>query len=303
MPREGPLVATCCVVLGLVLAWPAPGSAETPVRDKSGGAPPLRLEPARDNLPKWVTSPPQREGAPVKPPAAAAPATPAAPAVPAREPEATAWSEADVKAGRQACAARLAKRTIEWEEAPAMRLGACGHAAPIRLKGVAGVALQPPAIVTCEVAAQLDQWLTEVLQPAARALLGAPLVSLEGTAGYECRLRNRASTGRLSEHGLANALDINAFTAANGRSAIVGRHWSGPIAGGGVAVPVRRQASDFTTNNGAAEAATAEGTFLTRAHQGACGIFTTVLGPAANAAHREHMHVDLAQRRSGNYCQ
>ena len=38
--------------------------------------------------------------------------------------------------------------------------------------------------------------------------------------------------------------------------------------------------------------------------QGACGPFTTVLGPEANRAHRNHLHVDLAQRKPGTaYCQ
>ena len=34
----------------------------------------------------------------------------------------------------------------------------------------------------------------------------------------------------------------------------------------------------------------------------ACGYFTTVLGPGANAAHAEHYHFDLGLHgKSGNY--
>ena len=44
-------------------------------------------------------------------------------------------------------------------------------------------------------------------------------------------------------------------------------------------------------------------TFLREAWQGACGPFTTVLGPEANRAHRNHFHIDLAQRKTGAFCQ
>ena len=48
---------------------------------------------------------------------------------------------------------------------------------------------------------------------------------------------------------------------------------------------------------------TAEGRFLRRLHAGACGPFSTVLGPEANDAHRNHFHFDLAPRQRGPYCQ
>jgi hypothetical protein len=44
----------------------------------------------------------------------------------------------------------------------------------------------------------------------------------------------------------------------------------------------------------AAEAAKMD--FLRAAHQSACRIFNTVLGPEANSAHRNHFHVDMAER-------
>ncbi|MEC9367793.1 MAG: extensin family protein [Pseudomonadota bacterium] len=43
--------------------------------------------------------------------------------------------------------------------------------------------------------------------------------------------------------------------------------------------------------------------FLRHAHKTACRMFGTVLGPEANAAHKDHFHLDLAERRHGNYCQ
>jgi hypothetical protein len=50
-------------------------------------------------------------------------------------------------------------------------------------------------------------------------------------------------------------------------------------------------------------AVTKEGAFLRRLHRGACGIFSTVLGPEANEAHRNHFHFDLAARRRNAFCE
>ena len=40
--------------------------------------------------------------------------------------------------------------------------------------------------------------------------------------------------------------------------------------------------------------------FLHLAHVAACRIFGTTLGPEANAAHRNHFHVDMAERKSAD---
>lgn len=42
--------------------------------------------------------------------------------------------------------------------------------------------------------------------------------------------------------------------------------------------------------------------FLHAAHASACQIFGTTLGPEANAAHRNHFHIDMAQRKSKKIC-
>lgn len=43
--------------------------------------------------------------------------------------------------------------------------------------------------------------------------------------------------------------------------------------------------------------------FLRRIHGSACQVFGTILGPEANEAHRNHFHIDMAERRSGSYCE
>jgi hypothetical protein len=43
--------------------------------------------------------------------------------------------------------------------------------------------------------------------------------------------------------------------------------------------------------------------FLRAAHDSACHTFGTVLGPEANAAHRNHFHVDMAERKLRSICE
>jgi hypothetical protein len=43
--------------------------------------------------------------------------------------------------------------------------------------------------------------------------------------------------------------------------------------------------------------------FLRRIHTSACQVFGTILGPEANEVHRNHFHIDMAERRSGSYCE
>jgi hypothetical protein len=43
--------------------------------------------------------------------------------------------------------------------------------------------------------------------------------------------------------------------------------------------------------------------FLRAAHRSACRIFGTVLGPEANNAHKNHFHVDMAERKGVTICE
>ena len=65
-------------------------------------------------------------------------------------------------------------------------------------------------------------------------------------------------------------------------------------------------ASAIVRTNAPANAAVEIGKqrFLRGAHETACRIFGTVLGPEANNAHRNHFHIDMAERgASGAFCQ
>ncbi len=47
----------------------------------------------------------------------------------------------------------------------------------------------------------------------------------------------------------------------------------------------------------------AKALFLRQAHAAGCRLFGTVLGPEANNAHRNHLHVDVAERTTGAFCE
>ncbi len=87
--------------------------------------------------------------------------------------------------------------------------------------------LNPPALLNCPMVAALHAWVDKTLQPTAQASLGVPIARLRSASGYACRNRNgsRSHTEKLSEHALANAIDIAGFVTADGRAIDVARFW------------------------------------------------------------------------------
>jgi hypothetical protein len=139
-------------------------------------------------------------------------------------------------------------------------------------------------------------------------MLGERVTRIVTASAYACRQRIGTTSGRLSEHSLANALDISAFVLSGGQPIDVLTNW-GPTArdrqaqvksekpaGGGDARPMR----DVEQINGTS---TSKARFLRRMHEGACTMFGTVLGPEANEAHRDHLHLDLAPRKQSAFCE
>jgi hypothetical protein len=146
----------------------------------------------------------------------------------------------------------------------------CGASRPFEMTAAAQgrVAMKPAAMLRCPMIPAVERWIQTVVEPAARAHLGVPLVEVKVAASYSCRPMNHVSGARLSEHGHANALDVSEFHLADGRAITVKSGWYG---------------SDR------------ERGFLRAVHDGACREFTTVLGPEHDAMHRDHFHMDLAR--------
>ena len=246
---------------------------------------------------------------PPRNPLRSAPATSTA-ATGAQRPRAM-WSASEIETERQRCTALLTALDADIEPSPPIDAAPCGAAAPVLVRRIGrdpSVEIEPPALLGCPMVAALGHWIDTTLQPQARAGLGTPIVRLVNASAYVCRLRNNADEGKISEHAFANALDISALVTADGRSISLASHW-GPTARdqrqSGPSSPASRPlASLADAAPGTAVGSSPEaGAFLRAIHAGACGPFSTVLGPEANEAHRDHLHLDLATRRRGPYCQ
>ena len=145
----------------------------------------------------------------------------------------------------------------------------CGTEIPFEMSAALGgrVTMRPAAMLRCPMIPQVDRWVADVVEPAARFHLGQSLAELTVAASYACRPMNHVSGARLSEHGFANALDISVFTLASGDKITVKGGWYGSAR---------------------------ERAFLRAVHDGACQNFTTVLGPEYDSNHKDHFHMDLA---------
>ncbi len=72
----------------------------------------------------------------------------------------------------------------------------------------------------CEAALALAHWMKESVIPAAATALedNGEITTINQASTYVCRLRNNATTGKISEHARGNAVDIASFTFENGKT-------------------------------------------------------------------------------------
>lgn len=189
------------------------------------------------------------------------------------------WSTAQIRDAKQICEKEISEDNLAFEFVDPIREGICGAPAPIAVSMVTlkpKAEIRPAAVVRCPFADALNRWMTEVVQPRAEEFLKDKIVKLTNVSSYHCRTRYNAPGQRMSHHAFANALDISAFETEKGEMVTVLDHWEGDEP---------------------------RAKFLKAVHEGACGIFGTVLGPHANAAHKDHFHLDMAKRRHSSYCQ
>jgi len=141
------------------------------------------------------------------------------------------WSETQRIAALETCLKHLSAANVEIEIAKPVRNGRCGSASVVNLvaiRGDAPVRFRPPVLLNCKMIKAVHDWIRYDVQPASAATLGTTIARIEGGGGYACRNRNGAKTGRLSEHALANALDLPVFRTRDGRRVTVLNGW-GPV--------------------------------------------------------------------------
>ena len=144
------------------------------------------------------------------------------------------------------------------------------------VESLGGVQFSQTATMNCGLTGPLNDWLGNTVQSSAQGAFGERVVGIDVAASYSCRPRNNKRGAKMSEHGYGNAIDIAAFTLESGRKVSVLKDYYG--------------SSDSQK-------------FLRQVRGEACGEFATVLGPGSDTNHRDHIHLDLQNRRSGQaYC-
>jgi hypothetical protein len=138
-----------------------------------------------------------------------------------------------------------------------------------QVAAIGPVAVKPAATLACPIVSVLDHWISESVQPAALKWFGQPVVEIKQISAYSCRGMNGDPNAHISEHAFGNAMDVAAFTLADGRKIVVETGWHG---------------------------APEEQGFLRDVQGAACQQFTTVLAPGSNKYHYNHIHVDLMRR-------
>lgn len=143
------------------------------------------------------------------------------------------WTDSEIAAAKDACDRALDAVTLDYQPLPPIKDGLCGAPAPILVSAIGSdpkVAIDPPATLTCPLAKALDVWLEDRVQPEAEARLGSAVVKLTNAASYVCRNRYGSAGAPLSEHALANALDVSAFVLETGEHLTVLQSWPRVVA-------------------------------------------------------------------------
>ena len=178
------------------------------------------------------------------------------------------------------CESSLRNSKVRFDAVPASFGNVkCPINDPVRLHSIetpSGIVSFPEApVFNCRFARQFALWVSDTGSAVVLAQMNKRLERVATGPGYDCRHRNGDSSGKMSEHAAGDAVDITTMTLAGGTTI---------------------QMAD------AIDPASPSYAVLRALRTTACGYFTTVLGPGANEAHREHYHLDLGVHgKSGNY--
>jgi hypothetical protein len=174
----------------------------------------------------------------------------------------------------EACRERLRAASVQFDipTIPVAAKAACTIEVPVRLKSVTKraravteVHLPEEPVVSCQFAERLTAWISHLVAPLIAGQMSTDLRAVRTGPGYECRNRNGASIGKLSAHAVGKAIDISVFELSSGKF-----------------IPIKPDGDEAMRN------------VVDSVRTAACGWFTTVLGPGSDAAHTDHLHLDMA---------
>jgi hypothetical protein len=170
---------------------------------------------------------------------------------------------------QSACPAVISGQ-VEATMQPPIADGQCFAQSPLALTGVMANGRMVPVsggvTTSCGMASTLPAWVASI-DNYLFAKENARIAEVVVGTSYMCRNVNNAKTGNLSFHAFADAVDVVGFKLDDGRMVTVEGGWS-----------------DALSN---------DGRLLRFAHDSACSMFTTTLGPEANALHHDHLHLDM----------
>jgi hypothetical protein len=232
-----------------------------------------------------------RTATPAAPPASVepVPSLPAAPTPPARRPGAYAnldpaddfvvgppdvLSDCDDELLQAGVKYRSASIPVHPERRGRFLCGAPQVVAYVR--GPGNIAYDPPPVLTCGMALALASF-EHILQDEAGRIFHSPVARIDQLGTYNCR-EMVTYPGWVSEHAYANAIDVARFVLKNGTTVHVLRDFDvgdeAPAKPGGLFLRVVSQRANDED------------------------VFSHVLTPFFDAAHKNHFHLDLARYRA-----
>ena len=170
-----------------------------------------------------------------------------------------------LRADPQLCDQALASSDLRTSRQADSRDATCPLINTLRVQG-GEVALSSSFLASCPLAVSFALFARHALQPAAQAAYGQAVTRVDHLGSFACRNVYGRENARRSQHASADALDIAGFRLADGRSISVLKDW-----------PQENRDAQF----------------LRQVRDGACELFSVVLSPDYNAAHRNHFHVDV----------
>ena len=134
------------------------------------------------------------------------------------------WTPVEVGAALMECVSLLAPVNAQVVPLAPVRYNDCGTPAPVLLRNIGKIAVDPPLVMNCRMVAALSYWLDKTVQPAARATLGSPVARIVGSS-YACRNLYNLPNQRRSQHAYANAIDLPVLFLADGRMVNLTQGW------------------------------------------------------------------------------
>ncbi len=165
-----------------------------------------------------------------------------------------------------ACFAALDARHVAYQREPDwVTPEGCGIEGAVKVSR-ATTDWNRPGLMSCALAERLSDFESDIVEPAARALLKHSVTKISNAGAYDCRGQRSNHPERMSEHAFGKAFDITGFELDDGTIVSVLRDWPG---------------------NGP------KAQFLKRVARESCKIFSVVLTPDSNSLHQNHIHLDI----------